>query len=256
MYQHNGNKLPIRYKAIINQAFVQRQTPGLKSTYRFQIGDYKCNLVTLECLYRNPQTNVQCKRQVSTGLPLCWQHAKSVYKLRIGQTRLHGFTFRGLFACDSDAARRHEPVFKAKEIICPYIGKVVRGTEQRVIESAADREWTRLGYNQRYAADPIVPYQLHTDTKNKRNKRRQQAFTVDSACVRGIGSFANAASTRAAANGDIKNTLGWPSLRAIKPIYNGDEILLDYGPDHDLYINQPDISKTVPRLKINHQACR
>ena len=178
--------------------------PGRRSTYQFE-QDFinrptkHCNLLQMQCAYSKPG-QPQCRRMSAYTLPLCWQHTKLVYGVRIGRTNLVNpatgtrFPFRGLFACRD---------FKQNEFIVPYVGL----HEHHVGVDDGD----------------YLVYAVNS---------AQRGYIVDSACARGVGSFANttfAPNTRLK-NATLRNTNTFPCIVATKRIKVGDEILIGYGP--------------------------
>jgi hypothetical protein len=64
-----------------------------------------CKLKKLRCLGTTKNNNTRCKRSSVLTIPYCWQHLKSVCKLKISRTFLrdqnnHRFDFLGLFVCE------------------------------------------------------------------------------------------------------------------------------------------------------------
>lgn len=96
--------------------------------------------------------NQRCSRRVCIGLPLCWQHAKKVYGVRVANSALHG---KGLFAATP---------FSRGDWICPYGGEVI----------------TLAQMNGRYPGDCVAPYGMCDGNRCE-----------DGAVRRGVGTIAN-----------------------------------------------------------------
>jgi hypothetical protein len=182
---------------------------------------WETNMTCLRCVHVDLNTGRRCRRNTCITLPVCWQHLKSDYKLRIGRTtlrdqqgrRLH---FLGLFACD-DSQPSNATVFDIGDAIVPYVGEVINAA---TLES-------------RYPGEEVAPYV----DKIHRNK------FVDAGPMRGVGSIANMCEpslafkpdgvTPMCTNNVFMNTRGigqhsFPFLEAARPIKNGDEIFNDY----------------------------
>jgi hypothetical protein len=174
----------------------------------------------MRCAHVNLETNQRCKRVTCITLPVCWQHLKSDYKLRVGRTSLRDTTgarlnFLGLFACDeskgSDAV-----VFKRDEYIVPYVAEEIDGAELEA----------------RYPGEHTGIYVVENEADS----------FEDGAIVRGaaglsnmcIGRLAYKENGRAtcANNAVIAGRAGpnyFPFLQAMKPIRNGQEVFTSYG---------------------------
>lgn len=185
---------------------------------------YKCQLKQVQCAFRRPNARGQrCSRVSTQTLPFCWQHTKLVYHLRPGQTSLrdnHGnrFQFTGLFACDMKK-KLGDIVFCNTEFICPYVG-------ERLSKALEDR---RVPNNHEYLVYGMA----------------SRGVKYDAGCVRGVGALCNTGTRPSDNNAAISDTAGYPSIRATKDIYNGDEIFLSYGPYSRAYSKLPaHISRT------------
>ena len=148
------------------------------------------------------EAGVQCKRRTCARLPTCFQHTRSVFGVDV-RPSAHGM---GLFALKE---------FNRGDHVVPYIGDLITEEERR----------------KRYGTD-VAPYGHEIDTGE----------TVDSACARGLGAFANDYRTdlanpranKAAVNVEIAYEMvggeyqeSW--LQATKKIAPGHEILANYG---------------------------
>ena len=160
---------------------------------------FECNVQCSRCEHMIGTR--RCSRRVCIGLRRCWQHSRSFLHLRVATSNIPN-AGKGLFAHHTSAGRN--PVFKPGDLIVEYTGENI---------SAAELE-------DRYPGDVTGAYALGEGN-----------LIVDSACVRGIGSLANAGTARTsnAAYNVYDNRL---SVVATKPIRHGDEILADYGVDY------------------------
>ena len=160
--------------------------------YHFSSPTYSCHLETHLCAWPGG-----CRRRVAIGLPMCWQHSRMAYGVRVGPSTIPE-AGRGLFA------RR---AFRKGEVICPYGGQLISVDE----------------VERRYPGDTLAPYvEQISDTEYR-----------DAACVRGLGSMANGMARRADCNAETfvrRDRTPW--LRAFKPIPEGTEIFNHYGPEY------------------------
>lgn len=160
---------------------------------------YSCQLHCERCEGHRAD-GTRCTRRVCMGLKHCWQHAVRDLKLRIKTSTMHG-AGKGLFA----HSREHEPhewVFRPGEKIIKYYGDVLTGEQA----------------NDRYG-DGTAPYGFEVGGR-----------TIDAACRRGIGAFANH-KAQSRANAKLAKN-GY--LVATKNIKNGSEIFVSYGRDYVL----------------------
>lgn len=177
---------------------------------------FECDLKCIQC--EAMVGNRKCSRKTCYTLPYCWQHLKSVAKLRIGRTTLvnpannRRFDFLGLFACDTKK-RKGARVFRVNDIITPYIGEVI---------NKDTLDWRYPG------DDEVAPYTEDTAGDN----------FVDGACMRGVATLANDArpgsrcsrGQNCATNALLASAPGqYPVLKALVDIGNGQEIFTEYG---------------------------
>jgi hypothetical protein len=166
---------------------------------------FSCSLKCVRC--QGGTRGRQCKRTVCIGLPVCWQHARTYYNIRIKDSNIQG-AGKGVFV-DRPRTAQGVLVFKKKDKICPYYGDVLNEDE----------------YNAR-ARNPIYTLRL---------RGGENPLYEDAACERGIGSIINHTTTR---NSNVRFSIGnnpkkgW--IVATKNIYNGDELLVNYGSDYVL----------------------
>ena len=194
---------------------------------------WNCPLECMQCVAQVEYGGAerQCTRKTCYSLPYCWQHLKLLAHLRIGRTRLvdpdtrERFKFLGLFACDTKSPRG--VVFRAGDVIAPYIGHVIT---------------TRLLDALYPGGDEVAPYVLSLDGDKH----------VDGACMRGVAALANDAipgstcvDDACTVNAEFLEPRGsYPQLVATRDILDGDEIFVSYGQsywegDHESHTTAP-----------------
>ena len=156
---------------------------------------FQCDLIKSQCTALNTSNNKKCQ-QTTFHLPYCSHHTHSLLGLVVKKSNIP-HAGHGLFAIRD---------FKKLEVITPYIGTVLSNKE------ATERYGSAL--------NDLVPYGV----------RLNASSIVDSACLRGIGSFANDGKSKKLNNAHIiidksQNVY----IQATKKILGGDEILVDYG---------------------------
>lgn len=124
--------------------------------------------------------------------------------------------------------RRGRPVFRRGNRICSY-----GGTQVSDLELSARYDLEGL--------ECVAPYAV----------RAGPDTVVDAACMRDAGAYANDSFNSPVYNAELHST----HLRAIRDIYQGDEICIAYGPEywanHD---EQPTISHTRRQRRRANQA--
>lgn len=255
-----NNNLEIRR----DKVFVS-DDPASRYVFRYYSGDQNDDakgaekwqepLSCFQCEHRTK--NVQCKRRSCITLPLCWQHLKSDYNLRIGRTTLTGpdgvrLPFKGLFACESgnDDDDDEAPVFSYNDIIAPYVSRIV---DQNYLDA-------------RYPGEEVGPYTMTTTPIKPRNRPRPKVVLLDAAGKRGVASIANTCregdNNGCEINADIFDSLRpgmMPNLVATKDIFNGDEIFTDYGESYYEDESRHNIHETTPQSRYNrveYKTCR
>lgn len=171
---------------------------------------FKCKLRSVRCEGHTKQGK-ECKRMVVMGTPWCWMHLLSERDLRIAKSRVPNAGM-GLFASTSMTIKEPEHVkaylmFKNNDKIVEYTGEKITKEEQ----------------HRRYGAK-TASYALGSRTG-----------VIDSACERSVASFANTIKPKAKCNARFsegKDGRIW--VVATKNIYDGDEILVDYGKEYKL----------------------
>lgn len=167
--------------------------------------EFECELNCAQCTGVCANGNV-CKRRSCIGTPLCWSHLLRDKHLRILPSNIGG-AGKGLFALDRSAGE-NDVLFRKNDIIVEYSGEVINKTE----------------LSNRYGHD-TAPYTVMLNEKLGRYE--------DAACQRGTGAIANHGNN-SVANAKLSNRGGRGEnvrsvLRAIKPIRNNREIIVNYG---------------------------
>ena len=176
---------------------------ALRASKRPPTEQYACTLTCRQCAATTPAQK-RCTRTVCIGLPYCWQHARSVLHVRVGETA-DPQVGRGLFAYDRTM---RGPVFRKGDLIVSYEPAEILNQEQ--VDERYDYE--------RY--QPTAPYAIDAGD-----------YILDAACVRCLGALINDARGRRGktANATFEESRGHILIKATKPIYHNDEILASYG---------------------------
>ena len=156
---------------------------------------FQCKLQSDNCTALNNNGVDTCKNKSVIGTPLCWRHLLKEKKVRILDSQ-YG---KGLFALDT----KKEPndiIFRENDTIVKYEGEVLT---QRII-------------NERYS-QYTAPYAAKINDNN----------IVDSACLRGVGSLINHATSKNA-NCRFSVYNGKLSIKATKNIRNNKELFINY----------------------------
>lgn len=159
---------------------------------------FECPLQCQQCEGRT-KNGSRCRKRVCIGVPLCWQHLRTERFLRIGASPIAG---KGLFVFKPGSVP-DAIVFHQNDRITHYDGERI-GAE----------------VHQRYPGDITAPYALMTE---------------NAACKRGVGSLANhapAGNGPGHANARYSQYRGRGQLRATRDIRNGEEVLVNYGPQY------------------------
>lgn len=178
---------------------------------------FEANLKKERCTHINPTTGNQCKRYITIGLPVCYQHLAMDDNLKIKKSTIPNGG-KGLFAYDG--TNDNNIVFKKDEKIAQYKG-----------EHLNDKTLTN-----RYG-DFTAPYAV----KVKKNN------FIDSAIERYTASLINSVKgTKKIKNVKLANPTndGKIFVKTVKNIKNGEELLTSYGRDYKF--NEPGVkSKTI-----------
>lgn len=177
---------------------------------------FTCPLQCSACQAMNTKGGQPCKNRTCIGVPYCWMHLLKLHHLRIKQSSVHN-AGKGLFAIrrgDVDVQGNRVPIFKKGDTIIKYGGEPV----------TAQQLQARYG-------NFTAPYGLSV-TKN---------VFENGACVRGVGTLANHA-VKSLANAKysyatINRRPAYAVIKALKNIYDGDEILVHYGAEYQLNEN-------------------
>lgn len=162
---------------IINRFYALKGEGGGNSREHFRATNTDFG-VNVECYLEKYQCNSpkkngdRCTRSLAAGLPLCFQHCLSTFGVKLVRTSLQTSSgaripMLGVFACRKNSVGFHE-----NQVICPYIGEIR----------------TRAQLEQLYPGDASASYTLVLGRPSRKN-----AQYIDSACVRGIGSYVNTA---------------------------------------------------------------
>lgn len=172
---------------------------------------FSCTLKRGRCQHRTKRGR-PCRRTQYMGFDACHQHIESKQAMRVAPSTIQG-AGKGVFAvlvgdkrADERADDKRTIVFKKNQRIMEYKGERVNSKELDV----------------RYG-DSTAPYALLLNHK--------RGAVIDAACKRGIAAFVN---HRVNANARFYVHKGVGYAKAIKDIYNGDEIFMNYGRDYIL----------------------
>jgi len=179
--------------------------------------DFACTMTCRRCAAISARTGNRCSRQVCVGLPLCWQHTRAAWNVAIRQAGPR--VGKGLFAAAPTGApsavrRRQAPLFRKGDLIVPY------APAEELAPEELDERYDYGGWQ--VTAPYAVPLPSSPDV------------VLDAACVRNVGSLANDPRGRRGlrSNAELTEENGTLWLRATRAVRDGDEILLNYGPDY------------------------
>jgi hypothetical protein len=170
--------------------------------------EYDVQLQSWQCAHLKPD-DTYCKRRVVIGLPLCYQHTASDYKLKIKESSIPNAGL-GLYAYDKtkeigDIVFDFNNRTKKGVKICPYFGEVID-------------EPTLISRYGQYTA----PYGI----------KLNNGLYEDGARERGIGSLLN---HKNKIHCNCKFSVGRDNriyIVSTKKIKNGDELFVNYGRDY------------------------
>jgi len=175
------------------------------SAYQFSYASpthsWSAPLVAIPC--------IECGKRTARTLPYCPRCLGMVAHCRLGRTELRDargerYAFLGLFAHDPSQPAGAR-VFAPEQLVLPYLGEVRDSVD-----------WLTERYGQH-----TVPYGFKHGAA--------QRYT-DSALIRGAGASINTATPALRNNLVFRDAEPLAAIVATEPIYNGDELLLDYGP--------------------------
>jgi hypothetical protein len=92
-----------------------------------EVLQFGCTLTCTQCQAK-VKDDTQCTRSVCIGLSVCWQHAVSLYHVKIQDAKWLGKRQKGLFAWDPNK-NSNEPIFKIGDKIVPYYGENLTTTK-------------------------------------------------------------------------------------------------------------------------------
>jgi hypothetical protein len=185
---------------------------------------FKCMVASVRCTSVSAKTGVQCRNRSVIGSPICWQHLRTGYHLRVKTSTIAG-AGKGLFVESPRPVAVRAVIFKAGDRIVQYYGDNV----------------TNQTLNARYG-DKTAPYGITISAASD--------VYGDGACRRGVGTLVNRPARGGAPNCRLSsvNRHGqhYAQIIATKPIRNGDELFASYGADYRM--NEPGVTyKTVQR---------
>ena len=185
--------------AYVQQAIDKGRVRPSSYTFHYHSPDrqWSCALFSLPCMV--------CGKQCSRTLPYCRRHLASEYKVKLAPTSLRRpdgrrYQFLGIFAVGQPGER----VFVEGETMMPYLGEI-----------GHNYDWLLERYG-----DSTVPYGF------KHNGRQ---YYTDSALLRGAAASINMATPEQSNNVAFENTMPLARIYALRDIYDGEELLLDYG---------------------------
>lgn len=179
--------------------------------FTFKINDeiqYRTQVQSLQWA-DNTKAGARCKRRCVIGSPWCSTHLSYKHHLKIKPSLISN-AGKGLYACDPLNSTSNAVLFKKGETIVKYHGELIN------LETL----------NERYDHH-TAPYTVQISANSYE----------DGAKTRGIGSLAN--TNPGHNNATFSIYQGRASLKATKPIRNGEEIYLSYGRAYKL--NEPDV---------------
>ena len=197
--------MPYNFKFIVNN----------KTKFSDQLKTKRCSHID--------KNHKQCKREVTIGAPLCWQHLATDSNLKIKKSTIPNGG-KGLFAYNG--TQNHDTVFKTNKIIYDYIGEKLKKQQLDA----------RYG---KYTAPYAVAH--------------SNGLLIDSALDRGVGSLINSvARTHREPNVDLidgaNNNI---RVKALKNIKNNTELLTRYGKDYKLQQKGVKVVTRRPHRRVN-----
>jgi hypothetical protein len=169
---------------------------------------FDCKIDSERCSGYN-KNGSRCKRRVCLATPYCFTHMPEYLHLKVKQSTIAN-AGKGLFAFDKNKGN-NEIIFKKGDLICKYGGEFISHEE----------------LDDRYG-DYTAPYGMHLTNQT----------VQDCACKRDVGSLANSANLKKNNNAEFYVStapIREVKLRAIKNIYNNQEILINYGNDYIMH---------------------
>ena len=177
----------------------------------------------------------RCQQKTCRDADFCHHHLKRNYNVVINISRIPHAGL-GLFCVTSqdigDQERRNgeAPVFRRGSFIVPYGGHELK-------QSTLDLLYDYI--HERKRVENAGPYAIQSDRDD---------YVFDGLCYRRAGAYVNDYRH----SGKTPNARLWPDgIRAIKNIYKGDEIYVDYGDDYWRGQNGLDVSAKPVRVHRN-----
>jgi len=172
--------------------------------YRSDEQEWRAPLISMRCVHE------RCTRTSTLTLPYCKRHLANEYRLAHARTQLRDasgkrFRFYGLFAVGDPT----EIVFDAQQDIVPYFGEQFRSAST---------------LQKRYGdGTAIYGFVNH-----------QTGVYTDGALWRGAAANINQASSATQNNAAFREHEPFDMIFALKPIYGGEEVLVDYGDAYEM----------------------
>jgi len=217
--------------------------------------DRKTNKGNATCLQCKGLTRGggQCSRSTCLHTPYCWQHTRSILRLRVMKSKyLQSLRINslGLYAWDSSLSNQRTAVFEKGFILRPQgdtYGRGLYGGEE-LSQDELDELYDYYDEDCEVEVEPTAPYGQNFWINDNHE-------IYDAACVRGVISYANSIMGKMGKNGFISKKkkhyrprrkgekrrhiykfnaelLADGNIRFIRKVYHGQEILVSYGPDY------------------------
>lgn len=200
------------------------------SEFTFQKGQnqkFTCKLLCGRCEAPS-KGGERCKRSVCVGRPMCWQHAVSNKCLKLAKSTIPGAGC-GVFAWKPKPPYRciAEPLPERKE------NEQVVFEEGDLIGKYDGEEITQQEQNARYG-NHTGPYLFGTKGKKGKGKSRAGPGKLyDGACKRSMMAMINHSDEPNVEAHTLTSAGGGVEIRALQPIYHGEELLLNYGAGYE-----------------------
>lgn len=190
----------------------------VKFTYQNPEKSFSCQLQCNQCT-AHTESGSRCKLRVCVGVPYCWIHNRSIKHLAIKKSTIQN-AGKGIFAIRTKTKgltqqQKRKPIFKKNQVITKYEG------ETKTMQELNER------YGENYTAPYTLGYRINGED-----------IYIDGACKRGVGTIAN---NKPMSRANAKFS-GGGNVTAMKPIYDGQEIFVSYGPGYQL--NQPGVTSS------------
>lgn len=192
-----------------HMSFVIRRRSSKKPTFACKLATHACGYPKLTVDADGTKHLVECTNDSTFTAPFCSEHSKSVYNLVVKKSNIKGAGF-GLFAhAEEDESKNNRvPVFRKGDLIATYTGDVL----------------TAAQFDQRYSKSKssTAPYAIETGSGKR---------VIDSACNRGIASYANHTFDKKKVNSCLRDVFELHTANKSRPrIKIGDFWFKDYIP--------------------------